>query len=267
MKYTGVIAIIIYLLAMITSSCELDDNLDMDLPEGDPILLVEAYLVEGESLKILVYRSNTLQEPVRMNLIWNASVYIIEDNDSLKLKNIINMERATGYLYNYLLDTLVNGSKGEYNLYIEGEGFKPVSAVCRPVGAVHIENVSYQTSVLEVKSRNLDDPSENYYMLRLNSFSEGYLSEVNQIISDQHTLPEGDITISYPYVEGIQDSLRVDLYRIDSTAYDYQRSVSNALGANRDPFTVPSPFRGNLENAWGIFTCMSRDSYVLYPEE
>ena len=62
MKNTGVIAIMICLLAMLTSSCELDDNLDMDLPERVPIPLVEAYLVEGEPLQILVYRSNTLQE-------------------------------------------------------------------------------------------------------------------------------------------------------------------------------------------------------------
>ncbi len=264
MKYPVIISYLLCLL-VILSSCELDHNLDLPLPEGDPVPLVEGYLVEGEPMQMLIYRSNTLQEPVRINLLWNASVYIVSGNDSLKLKNIIRMEQSTGYLYNYLLDTLVKKNAASYDLYIEAEGLKPVSAICRPVGEVHIEKVNYQSSILEVQTRNLEDSSQNYYMLRLNIFSGGALTQVNQVLSDQHTLPEGRVTISYPTPAEIPDSLRVDLYRIDSTAYDYQRSVSNALGANRDPFTAPSPFRGNVENAWGIFTCMSRDTYTLVP--
>ena len=255
------------LIGLLVASCELDRSLDMYLPQGDPVPLVEAYLVEGEPMEILFSRSNTLQEPVKINLIWNASVYIIDGNDSLKLKNIIKVERKKGFLYNYLLDTLVNAKKTEYELYIEKDGFDPVRAICHPVGPVQIEDVAYHDAMLDVKSRNLGNPSENYYMLRVNSFSGDSLSDVSQVISDQHNLPEGDITISYPFTYETQDSIRVDLYRVDSTTYDYQRSISNALGANRDPFTAPSPFRGNVENAWGIFTYVSRDSYTVYPKK
>ncbi len=266
MKPTGKI-ILAFMVSLLAYSCELDHSLDMELPAGEPILMVEAYLTEGEPFQILAFKSTTLQEPVRINLIWNASVYIINGNDTVKLKNIMKFDRTTGYLYNYLHDKLVTENITEYELYIEIEGHSPVRAVTSPVGEVHIEDVRYNGSVLEVKSRNLDNPSSNFYKLRLSSFSGGSLQVVNQIISDMHNLPEGEITISLPLVEEVYDSLRVDLYRINSTAFDYHRSITNALSANRDPFTPPGAFRGNVENAWGIFTCVSRAGYTLYSED
>ena len=253
------------LLSLLASSCELNNNLDMELPAGEPFPMVEAYLREGGPLQILAFKSTTLQEPVRINLTWNASVYIINGIDSLKLKNIVKIDPSTGYFYNYLLDTLVKDNVEEYGLYVEIEGYNPVRAVSSPVGDVRIKDAFYNGSVVKVKSSNLDDPSVNFYKLRLSNFSGGSLQGVNQIIADMHKMPQGDITISSPLVAEVYDSLGIDLYRMDSTAFNYHRSISNALGANRDPFTPPGPFRGNVENAWGIFTCVSRDSYTLYP--
>ena len=264
MNFTGKITLAL-LLSLLTSSCELDHSLDIELPAGEQILMVEAYLTEGKPLQILAFNSTTLQEPVRINLLWNASVYVINGNDSVRLKNIIKFDRNSGYLYNYLNDTLVTGNVPEYKLYIEIEGRTPVRAVGSPVGDVGIEAVYYDGAMVEVKSNNLDDPSVNYYKLRISRFSGGTLQEVNQFVADMHNMPEGEITISSPLAEQVYDSLRVDLYRMDSTAFDYHRSISNALGANSDPFTPPGPFRGNIENAWGIFTCVSRDSFTIYP--
>lgn len=266
MKYTGKIILTI-LLSLIAFSCELDHNLNMELPAGESFPMVEAYLTEGKPLQILAFKSTTLQEPVRINLNWNASVYIINGSDSVKLKNIIKFDRTTGYLYNYLNDTLVKGSVPEYELYIEIEGHSPIRAVSSPVGDVQIDAVTYDATALEVKSRNLDDPSGNYYKLRSSSFSGGSLQGVTQVIADLHNIPVGEITLYSPHVEEAFDSLRIDLYRMDKTAFDYHRSISNALGANRDPFTPPGPFSGNVENAWGIFTCVSLDSYTLYPKK
>lgn len=125
MKSTGKI-ILAFLLSLLAFSCELDNNLDMELPAGEPFPMVEAYLREGGPFQILAFKSTTLQEPVRINLTWNASVYIISGSDSVKLKNIIKFDPSTGYFYNYLLDNLVKDNVEEYGLYVEIEGYNPV---------------------------------------------------------------------------------------------------------------------------------------------
>ncbi len=257
-------SILLLFIFLLSHACELSNEIDIELPAGESFPLVEAYLVEGEPMQILAIKSNTLQEPVRINMLWNASVYIIGATDSLKLKNLIKVDRNSGYLYNYLHDTLVNGRVEEFCLHIESDEFSPISGTCRPVGNVSIEQIALNESMkLDIVTRNLHTPDCNYYQLRCLEYSEGELSGIQQFEIDHHEKPEGPVEISYPLQFGSFDSIRVDLYRLDAQAYTYHRSISNALNANSDPFTTPSPFSGNLSNARGIFTCMSRDSHTF----
>ena len=258
-----------YLLSLLTAillihGCELDNSMEAGLPEGDPFPIVEAYLEEGEPFQILVSASNTLQEPVRINMVWNASVHIICENDSVKLKNLIRVDRDRNYLYNYLSDSLVSARESGFELLIESEEYPTIRASCHSVGKVEIEDIILdETMILEVLSRNLEDPSGNYYQLRCMEYSGGEIADIHQIEFDKHEESEGSIKLIYPLPANTFDSLRIDLYRIDSAAYEYHRSLSNALKANRDPFTPPTPFQGNLTNAWGLFTFVTRDSRTV----
>ncbi|MCF8223109.1 MAG: DUF4249 domain-containing protein [Bacteroidales bacterium] len=259
----GILIILIVIIPVFMPSCELDNSLEKDLPEGENIPMLEAYLVEGEKMEILFFSSTTMQEPVRINMIWNSSAYIISGVDSIKLRNLVKADYNTGFLYNYISDSIVNPGEGEYSVYIEKEGYKPVKASSRLPGEVIISGLEYDNEMLTVRTANLRDDCVNYYLLRMTGFSDGTLNAVEQALIDMHEKPEGNVSISYPFTGDGNDSTRVDLYRIDSTAYDYHRSIINALGANRDAFTTPSPFRGNVENAWGIFTCTTKDSRTI----
>ncbi len=247
------------LLMIMLTSCELNKNLDIELPEGEPVTVIEAYLVDGEPYQLLLFNSNTLTEPVRINLIWNARAYIIQGDDSLKLRNITKFDPETFFMYNYLHDSLVSKDVPGYKLYIEVPDALPVTAVSRPVGDVKIEDIDYSDGNIVITTRNSDDPLNNYYLLRMYEYKTGITKDIHQLEVDMHDEPSGPVNITYPLSFVESDSVHFDLYRIDSAAYSYQRSISNALGANRDPFTTPSPFMGNLQNAWGIFTCVSRD--------
>lgn len=257
--------ILLLFFGILFHACELSSELDVELPSGESFPLIEAYLLEGEPMQILAIKSNTLQEPVSVNMLWNASVYIISGADSLKLKNLIKVDRNSAYLYNYLQDTIVNGSVEEYSLYIESEEFSPISGTCRPVGHVEIEQIALNESMmLDIITCNLDTPTCNYYQVRCLEYAEGELRGIQQFEIDHHVKPEGAVQISYPLEFKDCDSIRVDLYRLDADAYTYHRSISNALNANRDPFTTPSPFLGNITNGRGIFTCLSSDSHTFH---
>jgi Domain of unknown function (DUF4249) len=256
--------ILLIVISLFANACELSNDINVELPSGESFPLIEAYLLEGEPIQILAFKSNTLHEPVRINMLWNASVYIISGADSLKLKNLIKIDRNSDYLYNYLQDTIVSSRVDEFCLYIESDEFSPISGTCKPVGNVEIEQISLNESmILDIKSTNLDDPTNNYYQVRCHEYSAGKLSDIHQFEVDLHEKPEGAIEITYPLQIASCDSLRVDLYRLDALAYKYHRSISNALNANSDPFTTPSPFSGNLTNARGIFTYVCRDSHTF----
>lgn len=257
--------ILLFIISLLTHACELSNDVDVELPTGESFPFIEAYLVEGEPIQILAFKSNTLQEPVRINMLWNASVFIIGGTDSLKLKNLIKFDRNSDYLYNYLHDTIVSGRVNEYSLCIESDEFSPIRGISRPVGNVTIEQISLSESmILDIMSRNLDDPTCNYYQVRCHEYSAGKINDIHQFEVDLHEKPVGPVEITYPLQIASCDSLRVDLYRLDAVAYAYHRSISNALNANSDPFTTPSPFSGNIANARGIFTCVSRDSHTFF---
>jgi len=257
--------ILLFVISLLTHACELSNDIDVELPAGESYPLIEAYLLEGEPMQILAIKSNTLQEPVHINMLWNASVYIIRGADSLKLKNLIKFERNSNYLYNYLLDTLVSNRVDEFCLYIESDEFSPISGTCKPVGNVAIEQISLNESMLlDIITRNLDDPTCNYYQVRCHEYSAGELNDIHQFEVDLHEKPEGSVEITYPLQIASCDSLRVDLYRLNAVAYAYHRSISSALNANSDPFTTPSPFLGNITNGRGIFTYVSRDSHTFH---
>jgi Domain of unknown function (DUF4249) len=255
---------LLFISCLLANACELDNHIDIALPEGNSFPIIEAYLVKDEPLQILVSKSNTLQEPVRINVLWNASVHVIFGEDSLKLKNLIKVDQNNAYLYNYLLDTIVTDNRQEYKLCIDTDEFGPITATCQPLGDVEIEQLSINESgVLELSSRNLDNPFCNYYQLRCLIYTEGELTDIYQRDFDFHEIPAGPVDLVYPLPYNNYDSLRVDLYRVDYVAYTYHRSISNAVNSNIDPFTTPSPFRGNISNGWGIFTFMTRDSRTM----
>jgi len=257
--------ICLIILAPIAVSCELENRLDIELPAGDPVPVVEAYLVAGEPVQLLYFQSNTLHEAVRINLLWNTPVYIISGEDSLRLRNIIKIDRKSAYMYNYLNDSLIDPDVSEYRLFIDSEEYGPLTAVSRPSGKVDIEEVNYDGSLLEIQSRNLEEASYNFYQMMVYEFRGDSILNTHQAEIDLSNQKKGPVLITYPLPDTDHDSLRIDLYRIDSAAYRYHRNISNALGANRDPFTTPVPFGGNVDNAWGIFTCVSRASRMIYP--
>lgn len=256
--------ILFFIIALLPNACELSHNIDIELPKGESYPLIEAYLTKGESMKILLFNSNTLQESVKLDLIWNASVYIICDGDSLKLKNLIKVDESRSYVYNYILDTLVSNETTEFSLYIEKEGLRDISGECRTVGDICIENLELDSTIVELQSRNLATASSNYYQLRMHGYAEGELKNVYQMEYDFHEMNEGPILIKHPLESLAYDSLGIDLYRLDSTAYVYCRSISNAQSANKDPYSTPVSFAGNVADSWGIFTCVSRDSRMIY---
>lgn len=263
MRFTPSLVLIAALV--LGSACELDNTIDIELPKGEAFPIVEACLVEGESYQLFLSLSNTLQDPVRINPLWNEKVFIISGQDSMKLLNMIRVDPDNDYLYNYLLDTLVSGEAEQFTLHIESDSYGTINGSCQPVGDVKIEYLELDKSgALELGTVNLEDPAGNYYQLRCLEYDSGELSRIHQQEFDLHGLSAGPVSITNFLELSPFDSMRIDLYRIDSTAYEYYHQVSNALNANIDPFTPPTPFPGNVTNAWGIFSFATRDSRTLH---
>lgn len=252
-------------ILLLLASCELEERLDTQLPAGDPIPIVEAYLQEGAPYQILLFESNNLQEEVRINTLWNARVWVIHGSDSIRLRNIIRIGEY-GFFYNYISDSIVKPKTGNYRLLIEGAADESLQASCQALPQVQIDQASLLPDRIQLSTTNTGTAHHNYYLLRSYLYSEGNIESYYQTVYDFHLQAEGQVEISAPVQESPGDSVLLELFRLDSTAYVYHRRVGNAINANRDPFASPVPIEGNISHAWGIFTYTCRDQRMLYPE-
>ncbi|MBN2349287.1 MAG: DUF4249 family protein [Bacteroidales bacterium] len=253
-----------YIILLLTLfACELERDLDIPLPTGEKYYTLEAYLVHNEPYQTLLFRSNTMQGPVVFDLVWNASVKIINNTDTIRLSNIIQTDNTNNYIYNYYNDKLVDRNTAGYELSIITKTSDTLSAFSLSVPEVEIDSFRVMNNLLSVFTNNTNLPGSNYYMIRYYTYPLGE-NVHQQKVFDYSEKPEGLVQIDFPLSSDSIDSLYVNLYRINQTAFNYHISIEKAYAANHDPFTIPGPIQGNIKNGFGIFTCCSLDTCMIY---
>lgn len=203
-----------------------------------------------------------MQGPVVYDLIWNASVKVICNEDTVRLRNIIYTDNISDYLYNYRNDELANFTS-KYKLQIVTSTFDTIIAETDNIPDVNIDSLRISNSFINIFTANTDNANNNYYLVRLINFSEENKSK-KQLIFNCSGLSSGRVKIDFPFEkDNSTDSVYVNLYRINKEAFNYHTSLEKAYAANHDPFTIPCLIEGNISNGLGIFTCCSLDTCIL----
>lgn len=251
-------------LLAILAACDLEKDIDVELPNHEPQLVVECYLEPGRHIRASVLESSGYFDEPAPPLVPDAEVYVTTHTGKrVKLQYKPLVVKSTGRFYTHTSTEIMNGKPGQvYQLEVSDRSGRKVTGFTTIQPRVPIDEVEWKFNDKDeaylLTSFYDDRNTANYYryMTHVDSLSGG---------SDRDFATSDDLTngkrvsygSSYKYEEG--DTLIVTLYHIEKQYYDFLSSISNAKDANGNPFAQPSKINSSVEGGLGIFTNLAYD--------
>lgn len=275
----------IYLFAIliVLVSCDLNREIEIELPEYTPQITVECYVQNGKPFNLLLTKSVGYFDPLVLDpqdyleqiLVNDAQISIMADNETYELVNGAFLDPTTFTLNNYASSDLVSFDPGtDLALEIKLADGTVLSANTSVVEPIEIDSISIEfNEVQQDMARCLifgddNDPEVNYVRRMLHDGSLDSLV-IDFVATDEFT--EGDRFIfgsDYSFERG--DTVINTLIHINKEYYDFYQSVQGAAFVNGNPFGQPGQLISNIEgegNPIGIFTSISIDTtFTIIPE-
>ena len=257
-------------------ACDLENEIELELPAYDGKYVVECYLEPGESFNLLLSRSDayfnafpSLDEEFLENILVNDATVTIEHKGVVyELNNGLFFNIFTSKLFNYSAPELVPEDYDEvFKLRIETADGQVITGETKLLPVVPIDSVVVEFADNQENARVLtfftDDPGQvNFYrrMLHHNSLTDSIADQdfpVSDRVAEEETFVFGT-GFDYP----IGDTLYNTLLHISPEYYDFLTSVQGAAASNGNPFAQPGQIISNVEGEGeplGIFTGIAID--------
>lgn len=265
------------LLTAFMSACNLEQEVDIDLPAYSSRPVVEVYLEPGKPFRALITRSDAyfadfpgLDEFPGGLLYDSAEVMIMHQGETYTLTNQLIFDPIAGKLYNYAASATVPDRIGEpFELLVrfpDGTDARAETALLPvvPIDSVVIEfpeDAEAGDTLARALTYFTDIPGQTNYYRRMLHF--GSLDSLEQdFIADDQIVDDSLIVFGTGYDYAVGDTVINTLYHITETYATFLESLNAAVSANGNPFGQPSPVISNLEgsaNAIGIFTGLTYD--------
>ncbi len=273
---------IIFFAALATlAACNLEKEVDIELPEYDRQPVVECYLEPGKPFRLLLTSSYSFFDPFGLDsnflektLLQGATVTIDYDGQTVTLQNIPALETNPFKIYNYTSQNIVPATPGiEYTLNITLPDGKTVTGTSTmlpfvPIDSIRVEWNPEQDTLARMLTYITDDQTqENFYRRLLNYSSLDSVPDQDFLVSDRISTTELiAFGTGYELTEG--DTVFNAIFHISRDYYNYIESVQLAVFGNINPFAQPSPIKSNVSgtgNPLGIFTCLvyDRDTTII----
>ncbi len=257
-------------------ACDLEQEIEINLPDYEIRPVVECYLIPGESFSLLLSRSVAYFDPflnvdddafVEQFLENDAEVTVTHNGKTYTLKNQLTFNPFTKKVFNYSSNERVPlNYDHDFKLNIITKSGKTIEATTRILPKVPIDSVVVEFAEKDTLARILtyftDNPNEkNYYRRLLNIANLDSIPEQDFVADDRFV--DNNLIVfgtGYDYSEG--DTVFNTIFHIDKAYFDFLESLARAQISNGNPFSQPSPIISNVTgtaNAIGIFTFLSFD--------
>lgn len=273
---------ILAVLAVIVASCDLEKEVDLDLPIYESEMAVECYLRPGQPYLLSIIESVPYYDNIRIRYINDATVTIRHKGEVIPLnlvsvaipdtlEDLANISTIIGdTIYTYAaLQPVPESYFQDFTLEITRPNGDNLTATTQILPPVQIDTMEYRFNDDEkafVLTRMQDDPARaNFYRVVL---QKGDLQDN----PDQDFIVDDDVTngeeftfgTGFDYEKG--DTLIRTIYHITEDYYDYLITRDAAVGANFSPFGQPATIKSNISGGLGIFTGITFDRKTLIIE-
>ena len=268
------------LITVVFASCDLEKEIELELPEYERQTVVECYLEPGQPFALLLTKSDgffssfgDLDQSFLTNLLEEgAEINIKYGNETIVLANEFSFNPFTGKLFNYSSSEIVpEDFNSEFSLEVKTADGELITSKTKimsltPIDSLLIEfepftDVDTAARVLAYTKDDLD--IANFYRFIL-AIGTDPVVEQDFVVDDE--LLESEISIygtNYSFNPG--DTITSTFIQISEDYYRFKNSVDNSIASNGNPFGQPGVISSNVEgegSPMGIFTGFVRDTRV-----
>lgn len=271
------------LVALSFTACNLEKEVEIDLPDYTPQPVVECYMEPGKPPVMLLTMSSDFFAPFDTNLVeWlgrividNAVAVVRHNGQTDTLDNEIYFDFGYNRFYNYVGRNAVAYAPGQrYDLDItlpDGNTITSsfVMPVRTPIDSVVVEFDPVRDSLARMLTYITDDPNQTQYYRRVLNYSSLTDSAAVQDFLVRDNLNTTNlIAFGTGYELKVGDTVYNTIYSVTEDHLNYVESVQLAVFGNQNPFASPSTIVSNVRgtnNPLGIFAPMvfDRDTTVV----
>ncbi|MBP7273406.1 MAG: DUF4249 family protein [Saprospiraceae bacterium] len=263
------------------AACNLEKEIEIDLPVYVPQPIVECYLEQGKPIRLLLTKSSAYFDDFDFNnatslLINDANITITYNGQTIPLQStfIIDTTTATKF-YNYAAADIVPlDYDNPFYLNITLADGQTITAKTQFLQASAIDSTVYDFNTISdtVRARVITyfkdvTGQRNYYRRQLHrntldSIPQMEFAFINDFVEN------GQIAVGSGYVFDVGDTAISTIYRMDETYYEFWKSVTSSQQVSGNPFGQPGNIYkavGGTANALGIFTTLNydRDTVII----
>lgn len=268
MKEALQIKYLILTLLFSAMGCQMQQDIDVELPPHQQELVVECYLEPGEPYRALVTHTTSFYEETTVAVVDTAEVLIYAADEDRKLRPINSIDTSYNKIFNYWHPNNVVYEEGkEYQISISVKGEVKATGKTRFLPKANIlkfEQKADSDSMASVFVHIDDNPEEeNYYRLMMRGTNPQAGYTYDGVWTDEEAV-NGTLVAYTPYlfVRGWSNVV-VNLYHIDKDYYEFLKSIRQARDANYNPFMQPASIQSTLEGATGAFAAISLTSDTI----
>lgn len=279
------VQVLVLLLALV--ACNLEQEIELDLPAYEEKIILEAYLEAGQSYRLLLTRSSSYFSPFPTNLLEtfnqllvnDAEVVITYQGNQIVLDNVPFIDPETDKIFNYSSNQMVPfDTINPFNLSITLADGVVISGATTFLPVVPIDSIVYEfkNAVSEKDSARVltyfNDPidQENFYRRAIYKYKKGELEEQQDFVSDDRIV-EDVVVFGTGYNFKLGDTVLNRIYHIDESYYRFFNSLQLAVEGNGNPFGQPSPIIPSIQSsdgqAIGVFTTLNFSEEVTIIEK
>lgn len=264
--------------SLLLTSCNLEQEVEIDLPEYDSRPVIECYLEAGRPFELLISRSAPYFAPfpsldqdfLQDLLVDSAEVIIRHNGQEYVLENQIRFNPNTGKFANYFNPEAVPfDTINPFELSVTFNDGSTITGSTRMLPVVPIDSLVIEPAESDTLARVLtyftDDPAkENFYRRTFHQSSLDSLPEQDFPVDDRIVEDVVVFGTGFDYVKG--DTVISTLYHIEESYYTFLNSLDAAAAGNGNPFAQPSPIAtslGGTANAIGVFTGLVYDRKMV----
>lgn len=257
------------------SACNLEKEIDLELPEYNGQKVIECYLEVGQPFTLLLTKSSAYfdafpsldDELIDGLLEQDATVNITHNGKTYELENQLGLNPFTGKIFNYINETPIpEDFTNSFELSITTQSGEVITGTTQlkpivPLDSLVVEFSETQDTLARLLTYFTDDESEDNWYRRMLHFGTIDTLEQDFALDDQF-VDNGTIVFGtgYDFTEG--DTIISSLFHIEQAYFDYLISVATAVSSNGNPFGQPSTIISNVKgdgDPIGIFTGFSYD--------
>lgn len=278
----------VYIIGFASWSCDLEREIEIDLPAYESRTIVECYLIPNDRFELLLTRSAAYFEPfpeeetefLENILLDSADVRIKHNGTEYQLFNFLYFNPFTSKLFNYFSPEYIpEDYDNDFELIIttaDGETITATTRMLRPIPIDSLvvefedeedEEEEERDSLARILTYFTDSPGEENFFRRMVHFNSVDSLPDQDFTADDRVVEEV-VVFGTGYDYRVGDTLIHTLFNIERSYYDFLESVEIASNSNGNPFAQPSPIAGNIKSdrdAFGIFTALTwdRDTAII----